>query len=79
MLVLFDTPAGHALFTVKKPDKLKKGADVFEYFCDPAAASKMCAGRRHALNCAPPCPAVCGPHRRRRARARRARATGADP
>ena len=25
MLVLFDTPAGHALFKVKKPDKLKSG------------------------------------------------------
>lgn len=41
MLVLFDTPAGHALFTVKKPDKLKKGADLHEYFATAETANKL--------------------------------------
>lgn len=41
MLVLFDTPAGHALFKVKKPDKISKGGDLFQHFCDPESAAKM--------------------------------------
>ena len=43
MLVLFDTPAGHALFRVKKPDKLSSSVDLFEKFADPEKAGKMCA------------------------------------
>lgn len=54
MLVLFDTPAGHALFKVKKPDKLKSGGDLFQYFADPDAAAKMytapaCGSTRRVL------------------------------
>ena len=41
MLVLFDTPAGHALFRVKKPEKLKDADDLHEQFADPEKAGKM--------------------------------------
>jgi hypothetical protein len=41
MLVLFDTPAGHALFTVKKPEKLQSKEDLHKLFADPESAGKM--------------------------------------
>merc|ERR1719331_2523942 len=43
MLVLFDTPAGHALFRVKKPEQLSKAGDLHEFFSDPEKAGKMVA------------------------------------
>lgn len=43
MLVLFDTPAGHALFKLKKPDKLQNAEDLHASFTSVDAAGKMCA------------------------------------
>lgn len=43
MLCLFDTPAGHALFRVKKPEKLSSPDDLHETFANPEKAGKMCA------------------------------------
>lgn len=42
MLVLFDTPAGHALFRVKKPEKISASTDLHADFANPEAAGKMC-------------------------------------
>lgn len=41
MLVLFDTPAGHALFKLKKPEKLQSPEDLYKSFTDPEAAGKL--------------------------------------
>ena len=43
MLCLFDTPAGHALFRVKKPEKLSSADDLHDSFSNPEKAGKMCA------------------------------------
>ena len=40
MLILFETPAGFALFKVLKADKLLEVDDVYEYFKSPEAAAK---------------------------------------
>ena len=41
MLVLFDTPAGHALFKVKKPDKIKDADSMAKSFADVDSAQKL--------------------------------------
>ena len=41
MLVLFDTPAGHALFHLKKPDKLKDADKLVDSFRDVDSAEKL--------------------------------------
>lgn len=41
MLVLFETPAGLALFKVLKEGKVKKSDDLFKYFETPDKASKI--------------------------------------
>ena len=41
MLILFETPAGFALFKVLDPEKLAEVDDVFEYFKSPEAAAKV--------------------------------------
>lgn len=41
MLVLFETPAGLALFKVLKEGKIKKEDDLFKYFESPEKASKF--------------------------------------
>jgi nucleolar protein 58 len=41
MLILFETPAGLALFKVLKEGKLKKADDLFKYFETPDKASKF--------------------------------------
>lgn len=41
MYVLFETPAGFALFKVLKEDKLKELDSLHEYFESPAKASKI--------------------------------------
>lgn len=41
MLVLFETPAGLALFKVLKEGKIKKEEDLFKYFETPEKASKF--------------------------------------
>lgn len=41
MLVLFETPAGLALFKVMKEGKLKKGDDLIKYFETPEKANKI--------------------------------------
>ena len=41
MLVLFDTPAGHALFKLKKPEKLKDAGDLQSSFADVDSANKL--------------------------------------
>ena len=43
MLVLFDSPAGHALFNVLNPGKLKKPDDLWACFEDEESAKKMYA------------------------------------
>lgn len=40
MLILFETPAGFALFKVLKPGKLAEVDDVFQFFSSPAEAAK---------------------------------------
>ena len=47
MLVLFDTPAGHALFRLKKPDKLKDPDSLDKSFSDVESAHKLCAAACH--------------------------------
>lgn len=41
MLLLFETPAGFALFKILDADKLSEVDDVFTYFKSPEAASKV--------------------------------------
>ena len=41
MLILFETPAGFALFKVLNPEKLMAVDDVYEFFKTPEAASKV--------------------------------------
>ena len=41
MLVLFDTPAGHALFSLKKPEKLKDPDSLNKSFSDIDSAHKL--------------------------------------
>lgn len=41
MLILFETPAGLALFKVLKEGKIKKSEDLFKYFETPDKASKI--------------------------------------
>jgi hypothetical protein len=41
MLALLETPAGFALFKIKKAKQLSKVDDVFEYFQNPKAANKL--------------------------------------
>ena len=41
MLILFETPAGFALFKVLDTGKLMEVGDVFEYFKSPEAAAKV--------------------------------------
>ena len=41
MLILFETPAGLALFKVLKEGKLKKADDLYKYFEDESKASKF--------------------------------------
>lgn len=43
MLVLYETPAGYALFKVLDEKKLAKPADLWTHFEDPKKASKMYA------------------------------------
>lgn len=43
MLVLFETPAGFALFKVLKEKKLKKVDDIFEQFESPEKAAELYA------------------------------------
>jgi nucleolar protein 58 len=40
MLILFETPAGYALFKVLDPSKLEEVGDLYQYFNDPENASK---------------------------------------
>src|ERR1035437_1932568 len=40
MLILFETPAGFALFKVLNPDKLMEVDDVYQFFQSPEKASK---------------------------------------
>lgn len=42
MLVLFETPAGLALFKVLKEKRLRKADDVSELFASPDKAAEMC-------------------------------------
>lgn len=44
MLVLFDTPAGHALFKVLDPSKLEKPDGLFDCFESLDTTRKLCAG-----------------------------------
>ena len=41
MLVLFETPAGHALFKVLEKGKLKNVDDIYKEFETPDLANKM--------------------------------------
>ena len=41
MLVLFETPAGYALFKVLNEKKLQKSDNLFEDFASPEKASEM--------------------------------------
>ena len=41
MLVLFDTPAGHALFKVLDESKMKKPDDLWEAFQDVGSTRKL--------------------------------------
>jgi nucleolar protein 58 len=41
MLVLFETPAGYALFKVLDEKKLKKVDNIFDEFSSPDAASSL--------------------------------------
>ena len=43
MLVLFDTPAGHALFKVLKPAALEKPESLWDSFTSLEGTNKMCA------------------------------------
>ena len=43
MLVLFETPAGMALFKVLKEKRVRKSDDAYELFSSPDKASEMCA------------------------------------
>ena len=43
MLVLFDTPAGHALFKLLKPKALSKPEDLWENFTTLEGTNKLCA------------------------------------
>ena len=43
MLVLFDTPAGHALFKVLKPAALEKPESLWDAFSSLDTTNKMCA------------------------------------
>ena len=43
MLVLFDTPAGHALFKLLKPAALSKPDDIWESFTSLESTNKLCA------------------------------------
>ena len=52
MLVLFDTPAGHALFKVLKPAALEKPESLWDSFTSLEGTNKMyaaaqCRGRVH--------------------------------
>ena len=59
MLVLFETPAGHALFRLKKPEKLQKAEDLHSSFADLDSANKMCATcPRSAGRLSPACECV---------------------
>ena len=42
MLVLFETPAGYALFKVQDEAKLKSVEDIQACFADEKSAAKMC-------------------------------------
>jgi len=42
MLVLFETPAGYALFKLLDKAKLAKPEDVFKHFDTPEHASQVC-------------------------------------
>lgn len=42
MLVLFETPAGLALFKVLKEKRVRKADDACELFSSPDKASEMC-------------------------------------
>ena len=57
MLVLFDTPAGHALFKLKKPDKLKDPDSLHQSFTNVDSAQKLCAS--HCARTRAVCLAVC--------------------
>ena len=43
MLVLFETPAGHALFQLLDAGKLKKPDSLRESFSSPDKTRKLCA------------------------------------
>jgi hypothetical protein len=42
MLVLFETPAGYALFKLLDDGKLKNPDDLYQSFASPEAANKTC-------------------------------------
>lgn len=46
MLVLFETPAGHALFKVADDGKLSDPAEIFKHFETPDQAGSMCVRLR---------------------------------
>ena len=41
MLVLFETPAGYALFSVKDSKKLDKVDNIYDYFATPEKANQL--------------------------------------
>jgi nucleolar protein 58 len=41
MLILLETPAGFALFSISNENKLKKIDDIFEYMQDTSKAGKL--------------------------------------
>jgi NOP5NT (NUC127) domain. len=41
MLVLFETPAGYALFKVLDEGRIQKTSDIIEAFSDPDSASEV--------------------------------------
>lgn len=59
MLVLFETPAGYALFKVLDESKLSKPDDIWQYFQTAESAQKMYVPGFFSLRAALSEPAAC--------------------
>ncbi len=59
MLVLFETPAGYALFKVLDESKLSKPDDIWQYFQTAESAQKMYVPGLFSLRAALSEPAAC--------------------
>jgi len=50
MLLLFETPAGYALFKVLDENRIQKVSDIVEGFADEEEASSMYEIPSHSIN-----------------------------